>query len=252
MAINRILVVDDDIETRQMLIQFLRNHGFIALDCFNEAQINAHLKSGRIDLILLDVMLGDESGVEICANLRQTQNVPIILLSALSADNHKVAGYEVGADDYIAKPFNPRLLLARIKAVLQRTSRTSSLVYRRNTKKYEFSGWTYNAKREIVTAPTGYEVPLSKRETAILRIFLANPHIPLSREEIAATLDDNATSDKTGPDSAGLDSSGRAIDVLVGRLRGKIEADPKDPKMLRTERGVGYVFAVDVSSEDII
>lgn len=244
MAIPRLLVVDDDAETRRMMTQYLRQNGFIALPCAHEADILESLSSGRVDLILLDVMLGNESGIEICAKLRHDQNVPIILVSALSADNHRMAGYEVGADDYIAKPFNPDLLLARVRAVLHRTKRSASLVYRRSISLFRFAGWRYDAKRDEVTSPQGYQVALSRKETALLKVFLANPHIPLTRDEIAEALD------VTGEAHGAADNSGRAIDVLVGRLRGKIETDPKAPDLLRTERGVGYVFSTDVDVEE--
>lgn len=245
MAIPRLLVVDDDSETREMLALFLRQNGFITLPCDSEDEIQQHLSSGRVDLILLDVMLGDENGVEICARLRRDQDVPIILVSALSADHQRMAGYEVGADDYVAKPFNPELLLARVKAVLQRARRSSSLVYRRSVSCFQFNGWGYDAKRDEVTSPDGYQVALSRKETGLLKVFLANPHIPLSREEIAAALDVFGDGQISGSEG-----SGRAIDVLVGRLRGKIENDPKTPVLLRTERGVGYVFAADVRTTE--
>lgn len=242
MAIPRLLVVDDDAETRSMMTQFMRQNGFIALPAQSEAEIQAQLENGRVDLILLDVMLGDENGVEICARLRSDQDVPIILVSALSADHQRMAGYEVGADDYIAKPFNPQLLLARVRAVLQRAQRSASLTYRRKVGTFRFGGWIYDAKHDEVRSPEGFQVALSRRETSLLKVLLANPHIPLTREEIAAALD--VTGDSGTPDAAG-----RAIDVLVGRFRSKIEKNPKDPQMLRTERGVGYVFAVDVRVE---
>lgn len=245
MAIPRLLVVDDDAETRGMMTQFLRQNGFIALPCASEETIREHLVSGRVDLILLDVMLGDENGVEICARLRREQDVPVILVSALSADHHRMAGYEVGADDYIAKPFNPDLLLARVRAVLHRAKRSASLVYRRSVSVFRFAGWHYDAKRNEVTSPLGYQVALSRKETALLKVFLANPHIPLTREEIAAALDVTGEAQAAAPEG-----SGRAIDVLVGRLRGKIEADPKSPELLRTERGTGYVFSADVTVEE--
>ena len=127
MTIPRLLVVDDDAETRAMLTQFLQQNGFMAHSAQSEAEIRACMQAGRVDLILLDVMLGSESGVEICARLRAEQDVPIILVSALSQDHQRMAGYEVGADDYVAKPFNPDLLLARVRAVLQRASRSASL-----------------------------------------------------------------------------------------------------------------------------
>ena len=242
MAIPRILVVDDDPDMRQMMTQYLRQNGCIALPAATEAEVMARIDEGRIDLILLDVMLGDESGLEICRRLRRDQAVPIIMVSALSADHERMEGYAVGADDYIAKPFNPDLLLARIKAVLARTRRTASLAHRRNTKTFRFAGWTYDAKSGAVQSPDGVHVSLSRRETALLQVLLANPHIPLTRDEIAAALDVTGT--------AAPDAEGRALDVLVSRLRNKIEANPKDPQILRTERGVGYIFAVDVEAQD--
>lgn len=244
MTIPRILVVDDDAELRQMLTQFLQQHGCIALPATGDAGIRKHLSSGRIDLILLDVMLGDESGVDICARLRAEQSVPIIMISALSTDSDRMAGYAVGADDYIAKPFNLDLLLARIRAVLARARRSSSLSHRRRMAVFRFAGWTYDSKRDEVLSPDGYLVTLSRRETTLLQALLANPRIPLTRQEIAAALD------VTGDADPASDAQGRAIDVLVGRLRAKIERDPKHPDMLRTERGVGYVFAVDVTAKD--
>lgn len=245
MAIPRLLVVDDDAETRGMMTQYLQKNGFIAFPCATEETIHHHLQGGRVDLILLDVMLADENGVEICARLRKEQDVPIILVSALSADHDRMKGYEVGADDYVAKPFNPELLLARVRAVLHRATRSASLIYRRSISTFHFAGWTYDAKRDEITSPQGYQVALSRKETALLRVLLANPHIPLTREEIATTLD--VTGDAHGAASEG---SGRAIDVLVGRLRGKIENDPKSPALLRTERGTGYIFAADVTTKD--
>lgn len=244
MAIPRLLVVDDDQDTRQMLTQFLQQNGSIALPAASEADVRRQLETGRIDLILLDVMLGDENGLEICARLRAEQDVPIIMLSALSADHQRMSGYQVGADDYIAKPFNPQLLLARIKAVLARAHRSASLAHRRQNKMFRFAGWIYDAKHDEVRSPEGFQVALSRRETALLQVLLANPRIPLTREEIAAALDVTADSETaTG-------ASGRAIDVLVGRLRSKIEKQPKSPQLLRTERGVGYVFAADVIAEE--
>ncbi len=245
MSIPRLMVVDDDLEMRTMMTQFLRRHGFWVATAATRTQIEEHLQAGRIDLILLDVMLGDESGVEICSMLRRNHDVPIIMVSALSADHQRMAGYEVGADDYIAKPFNTDLLLARVRAVLRRGQRSAALSYRRNTSVYDFGGWCYDGRKDEVHAPDGFLVTLSKRETGLLKVMLANPHIPLTREEIAEAMD------ITNPGGAGLDAAvGRAIDVLVGRLRSKIEPNPKDPTMLKTERGVGYVFAVDVTVRD--
>jgi two-component system OmpR family response regulator len=242
MTIPRILVVDDDPDMRQMMTQFLRQNGSIALPASSEAEVRTHIDGGRVDLVLLDVMLGDENGFEICNRLRLEQDVPIIMVSALSADHQRMEGYAVGADDYIAKPFNPELLLARVKAVLSRTRRSASLIHRRNIKTFQFGGWSYDAKSSEVLSPTQVQVALSRREIALLQVLLANPHIPLTREEIASSLD--ITGEVHPPNEA----TGRAIDVLVGRLRNKIETNPKDPQILKTERGVGYVFAIDVTA----
>lgn len=245
MAIPKLLIVDDDAEMRSMMAQYLQRQGFMVLMAADEAELTAHLARTRVDLILLDVMLGAQNGVDICNRIRAEQDVPIILVSALSADHHRMAGYEGGADDYIAKPFNPDLLLARVRAVLRRGHRAASLSYRRNTSIYLFAGWTYDSKKDVVLAPDGFQVSLSKRETSLLKVLLANPHIPMTREEIAQALDITREADRT------LETAeSRAIDVLVGRLRAKIEPNPKDPDLLRTERGVGYVFSVDVAQQD--
>lgn len=245
MTISRLLVVDDDKDMRLMMAEFLKKSGFMVMTASNRNEIEKNIKDGRIDLILLDVMLGTENGVEICKAIRKDQDVPIILVSALSTDSQRMAGYEVGADDYIAKPFNPSLLLARIKAVLKRSNRSASLIYRRDTALYKFAGWSLDGKKHIVTAPAGFEVALSKREVALLRVFLANAHIPLTRQEIATSINMVDESES----AIGMDAS-RALDMLVGRLRSKIEVDPKKPQILQTERGVGYVFAVDVNISD--
>jgi len=236
---SRILIVEDDDEMRHVMTRYLQQQGYLAFGVSTEIEITRQMSEGRIDLILLDINLGDENGLEICANLRAQQNVPIIFVSAYSADHERMAGYEVGADDYIAKPFNPDLLIARVKAVLARAQRSASLVYRRNNSSYQFNNWLYNAKKDEVLSPEGVQVSLSKRETALLQILVSNPYIPLTREEIAEALDDEGISSEPG----------RAIDVLVGRLRSKIEDDPKAPKLIKTKRGSGYVFSTDVEEQ---
>lgn len=232
MSLHRLLLVEDDIDMAAMLAAYLQRQGLYVTTAQDRAGALAALKAGRVDLILLDVSLGEDDGVALCAEIRAAQDVPIIMVSALSADHQRMAGYQVGADDYIAKPFNPDLLLARIRAVLRRAGRAPSLTHRRREGVLRFQGWRYDAGRDEVTAPGGWQVSLSARETALLRIFLANPQIPLTREEIAAALDDDDAAE------------GRAIDVLVGRLRNKT-----DPALIRTERGTGYVLATQVSAD---
>ena len=135
--------------------------------------------------------------------------------------------------------------MARIKAVLRRGRRSASLNYRRDIAEYHFNGWRYSGKRDEVYSPIGVQVALSKQETRLLKVFLANPHIALSREEILTAMD------TTQDTSINVDAGGRALDVLVGRLRSKIERNPKAPELLKTERGIGYIFAVDVDRQDI-
>ena len=211
----------------------------------NADELTEKLKSQRVDLILLDVMLGDENGISICREIRETNNIPIIIVSALSADQDRLSGFEVGADDYIVKPFNPQILLAKVKAILKRGTKIASLAYRRNTNIYHFNDWIYNGKKDIVISPKGFQISLSKKETKILKVFLTNSHITLTREEIANSIDDSRKEDET----LNLAES-RAIDVLVGRLRSKIEIDTKNPSLIKTERGIGYIFSTEVEVKD--
>jgi len=228
-----------------MITEFLRHKGFKVSTASNEEEMYRVIKASRVDLILLDIMLGGENGIEICEKLRTQNSIPIILVSALSADSQKMDGYEVGADDYITKPFNPKLLEARLRAVLKRARRSTSLVYRRKTERYKFSSWCFDGKINKALSPEGFQVALSKKEINLLKALLANPFIPLTREEIADVIDIDREADQ------GLNSvQSRAIDVLVGRLRAKLEKNPKDPELIKTERGVGYVLASDVIVEN--
>ncbi|WP_372803265.1 response regulator transcription factor [Paracoccus seriniphilus] len=234
MSLHKLLVVEDDDDMAAMMAEYLQRQGFFVTRAADRNSTLAALEEGRVDLILLDVSLGLDNGVDICAEIRAAQDVPIIMVSALSADHQRMAGYQVGADDYIAKPFNPDLLLARIRAVLRRAHRATSLTHRRRASRFHFAGWVYDAQRDEVTAPGGWQVSLSSRETALLRVLLANPLIPLSREEIADALEDEEAAE------------GRAIDMLVNRLRHKTDAT-----LIRTERGIGYVFATNVERQDV-
>ena len=241
MSVPKILIVEDDLDMQEMMVSFMQKNGFMVIAANNADELTEKLKSQRVDLILLDVMLGDENGISICREIRETNNIPIIIVSALSADQDRLSGFEVGADDYIVKPFNPQILLAKVKAILKRGTKIASLAYRRNTNIYHFNDWIYNGKKDIVISPKGFQISLSKKETKILKVFLTNSHITLTREEIANSIDDNRKEDET----LNLAES-RAIDVLVGRLRSKIEKDSKNPSLIKTERGVGYIFSTEV------
>jgi len=237
MTIPTLLVVDDDPELREMLKDFLTSHGLAVYGAANRHEVEQVVAAHRLDLILLDVMLGAESGMDICTNLRHSNAVPIIMMSALSTDQYRMQGYAAGADDYIAKPFNPELLLARIRAVLGRTRRAASLSYRRGSHVYRFGPWRFDSRLSSLTHGGGAETMLSKREIALLNILLANPGLALTREEIAAALDDETPIES------------RALDVAVGRLRTKIEADAKAPEIIKTVRGTGYMLAIEVKAQ---
>ena len=245
MSVPKILIVEDDLDMQEMMISFMQKNGFMVIAANNSDELTKKLKSQRVDLILLDVMLGDENGISICREIRETNNIPIIIISALSDDQNRLSGFEVGADDYIVKPFNPQILLAKIKAILKRGTKIASLAYRRNTNIYHFNNWIFNGKKDILLSPDEVQISLSKKETKILKVFLTNSHITLTREEIANSIDDNRKEDET----LNLAES-RAIDVLVGRLRSKIETDTKNPSLIKTERGIGYIFSTEVEVKD--
>ena len=245
MSVPKILIVEDDLDMQEMMISFMQKNGFMVIAANNSDELTKKLKSQRVDLILLDVMLGDENGISICREIRETNNIPIIIISALSDDQNRLSGFEVGADDYIVKPFNPQILLAKVKAILKRGTKIASLAYRRNTNIYHFNNWIFNGKKDILISPNEVQISLSKKETKILKVFLTNSHITLTREEIANSIDDSRKEDET----LNLAES-RAIDVLVGRLRSKIETDTKNPSLIKTERGIGYIFSTEVEVKD--
>ena len=245
MSVPKILIVEDDLDMQEMMISFMQKNGFMVIAANNSDELTKKLKSQRVDLILLDVMLGDENGISICREIRETNNIPIIIISALSDDQNRLSGFEVGADDYIVKPFNPQILLAKVKAILKRGTKIASLAYRRNTNIYHFNNWIFNGKKDILISPDEVQISLSKKETKILKVFLTNSHITLTREEIANSIDDSRKEDET----LNLAES-RAIDVLVGRLRSKIENDTKNPSLIKTERGIGYIFSTEVEVKD--
>ena len=245
MTIQKILVVEDDLDMQEMMVSFLQKNGYMVFSAKNSTELAETMKSQKIDLLLLDVMLGDDNGINLCKKIREENNIPVIFVSALSSDQDRLSGFEVGADDYITKPFNPKILLAKVKAILKRGTKIASLAYKRNTRSYYFDDWVYDGKRDTIFSPSGFQVSLSQKETKILKVFLANNHIALTREEIANSIDDTREQEK-----ALNISESRAIDVLVGRLRTKIEKDTKNPLLIKTERGIGYIFSSEVIPKD--
>ncbi|MGH6737271.1 MAG: response regulator [Methyloceanibacter sp.] len=233
----RILVVDDDPEIRKLLARYVESQGFRVLLAANCRELRDQLATHQIDLIVLDVMLPDGSGLDMCRDLRaQRSSVPIILLTALKEDVDRIIGLEIGADDYLGKPFNPRELIARVRAVLRR--RAEALPPASEAKVYHFEGFTADPQMRRVTDPKGTDVELTGAEFDLLKTFLDRPGRVLSRDQLL---------DLTrGRDGDGFD---RSIDVLVSRLRCKL-GDGGPAKLLKTVRNGGYQLAAKVDIED--
>ena len=230
-----ILIVDDDREVRDLLSRFLSNSGCRTLTARDSRELHRLVADRRIDLIVLDLMLPGEDGLTICRDLRSRSAIPIIMLTAKGAQTDRVVGLEMGADDYLAKPFDPHELLARIKAVLRRTRGVASHERAASSTTFNFLGWTVDLTRRRVESPEGLMVDMTASEFDLLIAFLERPQRVLSREQLL---------DLTrGRDAGPFD---RAIDNLVVRLRRKIEVDPTQPSLIKTIRGGGYYFAATV------
>jgi len=238
-----ILIVDDDNEICQLVARFLEPHGFRVTSAGDGPSMRAALQREPADLIILDLMLPGEDGLALCREIRAASRVPIIFLTALNSEADRVVGLEMGADDYLAKPFSTRELLARTRAVLRRSAPPSDAAAEPTLKaalgrRLQFSGWTLDTGRRLLTAPDGVLVDLSGGEYELLVAFLERPQFVLTRDQLLDIT--------RGRDAGPFD---RAIDMQVGRLRRKIEADPKNPELIKTVRGGGYVLAsrVEVS-----
>lgn len=225
----RILVVDDDPQIRQLIVRYLSENGFRVSGARDGREMRETLGGADVDLLILDLMLPGTSGLELCRELRQRSSLPIIMLTAKGDETDRIVGLEIGADDYLAKPFNPRELLARIKAVLRRRvdnphpSPTSG-------EKLEFAGWILDLARRELVSPAGALVELSTGEHDLLLALVEHPQRILSRERLLDLARNRSP--------AGFD---RSIDVQVSRLRRKIEGDG-GPPMIKTVRGAGYMF----------
>lgn len=241
-ASPHLLIVDDDREIRDLLSRFLRKHGFRVSVAVDGRDMRRALEDRAIDLIVLDLMLPGEDGLALCRRLRAESRVPVVMLTAMGEEIDRIVGLEMGADDYLAKPFNPRELLARIRAVLRRTGPGDGGGPSRGTGDSEpaeaavrFAGWQFDLDKRELISPDGVLVPLSGGEFALLATFIQHPQRVLSREQLL----DFAR----GRDAQPFD---RAIDVQVSRLRRKIESDPREPALIKTVRGGGYLFAARV------
>jgi len=239
-----LLVVDDDREIRSLVAQFLTKHGFRVTGVRDGAEMMRTLDGARVDLIVLDLMLPGEDGLSLCRRLRaapQTAQTPVIMLTAMGEETDRIVGLEMGADDYLAKPFSPRELLARIKAVLRRVSAppvagapaAAGTVLR-------FEGWSLDLTKRELRSPDGVLVQLSAGEYDLLVAFVEHPQRVLTRDQLLDLA--------RGRSAVPFD---RSVDVQVSRLRRKIEPDPAEPTLIKTVRGGGYLFTPSVTSGSV-
>lgn len=233
-----ILVVDDHKEIRDLVGRFLKQHGMRVTTAPDGKSMRKILSEHRINLVVLDLMLPGEDGLTLCRNLRAESSIPVVMLTAMGEETDRIIGLEMGADDYIAKPFNPRELLARIKAVLRRAQSVPEQQRFADETVVEFEQWTFNiAKRQLQT-PDGVVNPLSTGEFNLLLTFVHHPGHVLNRDQLIDLTQ--------GRDSTPFD---RSIDTQVSRLRKRIEVDPKDPQIIQTVWGGGYVFTPTVKKK---
>lgn len=233
-----LLVVDDHRDIRESLSRYLGNHGYRVSAAAGGDEMKRILRNGAIDLVVLDIMLPGDDGLTLCRHLRETTALPIILLTAVADDTDRVIGLEMGADDYVTKPFNPRELLARIRAVLRRSESLPPQKSGVAGETLHFSGWTLDVKRRDLLDANGVVVTLSTGEYRLLVALLNRPGIVLSRDQLL---------DLTrGRDAQVYD---RSVDNQISRLRRKIETDPANPKLIKTVWGGGYQFTADVTIE---
>ena len=231
-----ILVVDDDREIRDLLDKFLGKHGYRVTTAADGREMKKVLGDARIDLVVLDLMMPGEDGLTLCRNLRVDSQLPVIMLTAMGEETDRIIGLEMGADDYLAKPFNPRELLARIKAVMRRSGvGPVAREVRSTTEFFRFAGWNLDAGKRELSGSDGMIIPMSTGEFDLLLAFLEHPQRVLSRDQLLDLA--------RGRDAVPFD---RSIDVQVSRLRKKIEDDPKDPQLIKTVRGGGYMLTAKV------
>lgn len=240
MSANRehLLIVDDDKEIRNLLTDYLEQADYRVTAVGDGKAMRRVLESNRIDLVILDLMLPGEDGLTLCRELRGKTNLPVLMLTARGDEVDRIIGLEMGADDYLAKPFNPRELLARIKSVVRRAQALPPNMETDKVHTLRFAGWTLDVATRNVTAADGLVVPLSGAEYRLLRVFLDHPQRVLAREQLLELAN--------GREAILFD---RSIDVLVGRLRKRLRDDSREPVLIKTVRGEGYVLASSVESE---
>ncbi len=232
---QHLLVVDDDREIRDLVSRFLTRHGYRVTTARDGREMKQALADWNVDLIVLDLMLPGTDGLTLCRELRVSSKIPVIMLTAMGEEMDRIVGLEMGADDYLPKPFNPRELLARIKAVLRRMDQPLRVPDEARSNLIRFEDWEFDTAARALKGADGVAVDLTAGEFELLQTFALHPQRVLSRDQIL---------DMTqGRSAIPFD---RSVDVQVGRLRRKIESDPANPLLIKTVRGGGYIFTPSV------
>jgi len=237
-SLSRIAVVEDDPEISRMMISYMTENGFEVAAARSGRDLDRVMSSGgKIDCVILDVGLPGEDGLSICRRLRGKSSVPIIMVTGRGTDTDRIVGLELGADDYLPKPFNPRELLARVRAVMRRSGAQAEQAATEMPQTLMFEGWRLDMARRQLSGPDGTPRSLTSGEFNILSIFCQHPRKVLSRDDLLDLLHGRA--------AAVFD---RSIDVQISRLRRKIETNLKDPTFIKTVRYGGYFFTPQVTA----
>jgi len=232
---GHILIIDDDQDIRELLSKYLKQNQFETTTLADGEKMNDVLAKNSIDLVVLDVMLPGDDGFSLCRQIRNFSNMPVIMLTAVSEETDRIIGLELGADDYLTKPFNPRELLARIKAILRRHNAPTTSTGDKRGNKLVFSGWVLDKSTRSLTSPKDVDVVLSAGEYDLLLALLSRPQRVLNRDQLL----DYTKNREAGPFD-------RSIDIQISRLRQKIEDNPKQPEIIKTVRGGGYMLTASV------
>lgn len=235
---THILVVDDDRDIRTLLAEYLDSNGLRTLTATNGSEMRRVLEESRVDLIVLDLTLPGEDGLTLCRNLRATSAVPVIMLTARGEPLDRILGLEMGADDYLAKPFEPRELFARIRSVLRRTQALPPNMAQPEVAAMRFAGWTLDLTARHLVNKDGVVVALSGAEFRLLKVFLDHPNRVLNRDQLLELTQ--------GRESDPFD---RSVDIQISRLRQKLGDDARTPTIIKTVRNEGYVLATAVTAE---
>jgi two-component system OmpR family response regulator len=232
---SHILIVDDEQEIREPLASYLNKHGFRTSTAADGKEMDKILATAHIELIVLDIMMPGEDGLSICKRVQEKLQIPVVLLTALTEDTDRIVGLELGADDYLTKPFNPRELLARIKSVIRRSQMLPRSQQQQRTGLVSFDRWQMNLSQKEVVGPDGVAIRLSSGEHLLLVSLIEHAGVTLNRDQLL---------DMTKGREAQLFD--RSIDNQISRLRQKLEIDPKNSKIIQTQWGGGYVFSADL------